>query len=232
MKKIGIIGAMDEEVDILKDEMIIREVKDIANMKFYIGSLANKDVVLVRCGIGKVNAAICTQILIGQLGADKVINTGVAGAVHEGLDVLDVVISNEVQQHDFDVTGFGYNIGEIPRMEMSIFKADEELVTKGYLAAEKALKEQRVLKGKIVSGDVFVSSNELKEQLKNIFNAYCTEMEGAAIGHTCYLNNVPFVIIRTMSDKADGSAHDNFNEFVEIASNHSKNIIMDMLNHL
>lgn len=232
MKRIGIIGAMDEEVDILKDEMLVQEVKDIANMKFYIGHLCDKDVVLVRCGIGKVNAAVCTQILIGQLGAKIVINTGVAGAIHEDLDVLDIVISNEVQQHDFDVTGFGYEIGEIPRMEVSTFKANEELVDKAYLAAGKALKNQKVLKGKIVSGDIFVSSSDLKNQIQKVFNAHCTEMEGAAIGHTSYLNDVPFVIIRAMSDKADGFAHDNFNEFVKIASNYSKTIIMDMLNHL
>ncbi|AKL95555.1 5'-methylthioadenosine/S-adenosylhomocysteine nucleosidase MtnN [Clostridium aceticum] len=232
MSKIGIIGAMDEEVDILKEEMEIKEVKHIANMDFYIGTLTGKDIVLVRCGIGKVNAAVCTQVLIGQLGAGTVINTGVAGAIHGDLEVLDVVISTEVQQHDFDVTGFGYGIGEIPRMETSIFKASEVLMEKAYEAAAKVLKAQKVFKGKIVSGDVFVSSSSLKDRLQEVFQAYCTEMEGAAIGHTCYLNQVPFVIIRAMSDKADGSAHANFSEFVEAASENSKEIVMHMLRQM
>ncbi|MCC5911954.1 MAG: 5'-methylthioadenosine/adenosylhomocysteine nucleosidase [Clostridiaceae bacterium] len=232
MKRIGIIGAMDEEVDILKEEMKIQEVKNIAGMDFYIGSLMNQSVVLVRCGIGKVNAAICTQILIGQLGVTEVINTGVAGAVHEDLDVLDVVISTDVQQHDFDVTGFGHELGEIPRMDTSIFKANEELLQKAYHATDETLEGQKVLKGRIVSGDVFVSSGELKDKLKEVFHAYATEMEGAAIGHACYLNKVPFVIIRAMSDKADGSAHHNFNEFVKKASENSKSIVMKMLKEM
>ncbi|NLM04209.1 MAG: 5'-methylthioadenosine/adenosylhomocysteine nucleosidase [Clostridiales bacterium] len=231
MDIIGIIGAMDEEVDILKEEMTVREVKNIANMKFYIGTLVGKNVVLVRCGIGKVNATVCTQILIGQLGATKIINTGVAGAIHKDLDVLDIVISTDVQQHDFNSTAFGYKIGEIPRMDTSIFEADQQLIDKAYLAAKKALKNQNILKGRIVSGDTFVGDSELKDHLEKNFNAFCTEMEGAAIGHTCYLNNIPFVIIRAMSDKADGSAHENFNEFVKIASNNSKTIIMDMLKY-
>ncbi|SDK42277.1 5'-methylthioadenosine/adenosylhomocysteine nucleosidase [Natronincola ferrireducens] len=232
MNRIGIIGAMDEEVDILKDEMKVQEIKNIGNMDFYIGQLSSREIVLVRCGIGKVNAAVCTQILIGQLGVEAVINTGVAGGIHDSLEVLDVVISTDVQQHDFDVTGFGYKIGEIPRMDTSIFKADENLLDMGYRAAKKALKNHKVLKGRIVSGDVFVSSPELKNKIQEVFQAYCTEMEGAAIGHTCYLNGVPFVIIRAMSDKADGSAHTSFTEFVTEAANHSKAIVMDMLNQI
>lgn len=232
MSRIGIIGAMDEEVEILKEEMNIKEVINIANMDFHVGELHKRDIVLVRCGIGKVNAAICTQILISQLNVSSVINTGVAGAVNQELEVLDVVISSDVQQHDFDVTGFGYEIGVIPRMETSIFKADEALVDKAFEAAKKVLKSQKVLKGKIVSGDVFVSSPELKDKLESVFQGYCTEMEGAAIGQTCYLNSIPFVIIRAMSDKADGSAHNNFNEFVKEASNHSKDIVIHMLNQM
>ncbi|MDR5657926.1 5'-methylthioadenosine/adenosylhomocysteine nucleosidase [Serpentinicella sp. ANB-PHB4] len=231
MSRVGIIGAMEEEVNILKDEMKILQHINIASMDFYIGKLEEKEIVLVKCGIGKVNAAICTQILIDKFNVTVIINTGVAGAVHNDLDILDVVISEDVLQHDFDVTGFGYKIGEIPRMETSIFNADKSLVAEAIEASKKALKTEKVLKGRIVSGDVFVSSNELKEKIKNTFNAFSTEMEGAAIGHTCYLNNIPFVIIRSMSDKADGSAHNNFNEFVEKASNNSKNIVKEILKH-
>jgi len=229
MNRIGIIGAMDEEVDVLKNEMKIKEIRSIANMEFYIGNLEEREIVLVRCGIGKVNAAICTQILISELEAKTIINTGVAGALNDGLDVLDIVVSTDVQQHDFDVTGFGHKLGEIPRMEKSIFPADENLVGKALAASKEVLKQNKAVKGRIVSGDIFVSDAKLKETLLENFNAHCTEMEGAAIGHTCYVNNTPFVIIRAMSDKADGSAHSNFNEFVQEAADHSKDIVKIML---
>ncbi len=229
MKKIGIIGAMDEEIEMLKQEMQIAEVKKTANLEFYVGRLFNQEAVLVRCGIGKVNAAICTQVLIGQFDVGHIINTGVAGGIHDDLEVMDVVISTDVLQHDFDVTGFGYKIGEIPRMERWIFEADTELVDMAYRAANELLESNKAIKGRIVSGDVFVSSGELKEKLWSVFQGYCTEMEGAAIGHTCYVNNIPFVIIRSMSDKADGSAHANFNEFVEKAARVSKDIVKKML---
>ncbi|QUH26119.1 5'-methylthioadenosine/adenosylhomocysteine nucleosidase [Serpentinicella alkaliphila] len=232
MSKIGIIGAMDEEVNILKDEMEIIETIKIASMDFYIGKLESKNIVLVRCGIGKVNAAICTQVLIDRFDIDLVINTGVAGAMHDSLNILDVVVSDDVLYHDFDVTGFGYKLGEIPRMDSSIFKADNNLVSISINAAKEVLKGEKVFKGRVVSGDIFVSSAELKEKINLEFNAYCTEMEGAAIGHTCFLNNKPFVIIRAMSDKADGSAHANFNEFVEKASHNSKEIVKGILKQI
>lgn len=229
---IGIIGAMDEEILLLKESMKIEDTKKIANMDFYLGTLDGVEIALVRCGIGKVNAAICAQILIGQLGATSIINTGVAGAIHEDLEVLDVVISTDVLQHDFDVTGFGYPLGEIPRMDTSIFAADGKLQKIAIKAAGEVLKDNKVLNGRIVSGDIFVSNSELKDKLWNVFKGYSTEMEGAAIGHTCYVNNTPFVIIRAMSDKADGSAHTNFNEFVQRAAEHSKEIVRKMLRDL
>lgn len=232
MNRIGVIGAMDEEVDVLKSEMNIKEVKSIANIDFYIGDLEEKEIVLVRCGIGKVNAAICTQILISELDAKAIINTGVAGAISDDLDVLDIVISSDVQQHDFDVTGFGHKLGEIPRMEKSIFPADENLIEKALAASKEVLGKNKAIKGRIVSGDIFVSDVKLKERLVENFGAHCTEMEGAAIGHTCYVNNTPFVIIRAISDKADGSAHSNFNEFVQEAADHSKDIVKIMLKQM
>lgn len=232
MSIIGIIGAMDEEIELLKQEMDIDGVKIIANMEFHVGKLYDQEVILVRCGIGKVNAAICTQILIGQFNVKAVINTGVAGAIHHQLEVMDVVISTEVQQHDFDVTGFGYKIGEIPRMDRSVFAADPCLVDLAFEAAKAVLKENSAMKGRIVSGDIFVSSRELKNKLWDVFNGCCTEMEGAAIGHTCYVNRIPFVVIRSMSDKADGSAHVNFSEFVDKAARLSKSIVKNMLTQM
>ncbi|KXZ39579.1 adenosylhomocysteine nucleosidase [Alkalithermobacter thermoalcaliphilus JW-YL-7 = DSM 7308] len=232
MDIIGIIGAMDEEVDILKEHMDIEQVIKKACLEFNVGTIEGKKVVLVRCGIGKVNASLCTQILISEFSVSKVINTGVAGALHDELDVLDIVISTDTMYHDFDVTVFDYEIGQIPRMETSIFEADKNLVEIAYNSSIESVKNHKILKGRIVSGDIFVSSKDLKEKLVSKLNAYATEMEGASIGHTCYVNNVPFVIIRAMSDKADGSAHVNYNEFVNKAANNSKDIVLNMLRNI
>lgn len=229
MGKIGIIGAMDEEIDALKEEMNIQETREIASMVFYIGTLNGREIILVRCGIGKVNAAICTQILIGQLGAALIINTGVAGAIEPSLDVLDVVISTEVLQHDFDATGFGYEPGVIPRMEHWIFPAEERLVNHALLVAQGVVQKGRAVAGRIASGDIFVSSKEKKEHIWKQFKAHCVEMEGAAIGHVCHLNKIPFLIIRTLSDRGDGSAHVDYPTFVNQAAHYSKEIVKGIL---
>ena len=138
MKKIGIIGAMENEVKTLIQMMDIEKTVDKASLKFYIGKLEGKDIVLVQCGIGKVNAALCAQILISEFGVDAIVNTGVAGAIHSLLDVNDIVISTEAIQYDVDATPFGYKKGQIPQMDNSVFKADEKLVQ---IESLEALKE-------------------------------------------------------------------------------------------
>lgn len=229
MNKIGIIGAMDEEVDILVDLMDVKETIEKASLKFYQGNLEGKDIVLVRCGIGKVNSALCAQILISELKVDAVVNTGVAGALNSELDVQDIVISTDAIQYDVDATAFGYKKGIIPRMENSVFEADERLINAAYKSSTEEVKNHKVVKGRVVTGDIFISSKELKDQLVNDFDAYCGEMEGAAIAHVCCLNNTPFVIIRAMSDKADGSAEVTYEEFVVDAAHNSKDIVLKML---
>ena len=229
MNNIGIIGAMDEEVDILVDIMQVDEIVEKASLKFYKGKLENKDVVVVRCGIGKVNAALCAQILISEFSVSAVVNTGVAGAIHSDLNVGDIVISTDAVQYDFDTTGFGYKKGVIPRMDNSTFIANEILVNAAYESSVKELGANKVYKGRIATGDIFISSMELKNELENDFKAHCGEMEGAAIAHVCELNNTPFVVIRAMSDKADGSAHVVYDEFVKVAANNSKDIVLMML---
>ena len=234
MKKIGIIGAMDNEVRTLIQMMDIEKTVEKASLKFYIGKLEGKDIVLVQCGIGKVNAALCAQILISEFGVDAVVNTGVAGAIHSSLDVNDIVISTEAIQYDVDATAFGYKKGQIPQMENSVFKADEKLMETAYQSSlEQAQGEDfTIVKGRGVTGDIFISSKELKDELDNDFNAYCGEMEGGAIAHACTVNNVPFVIIRAMSDKADGSADVTYEEFVDKAAENSKDIVLRMLRAL
>ena len=234
MKKIGIIGAMENEVKTLIQMMDIEKTVDKASLKFYIGKLEGKDIVLVQCGIGKVNAALCAQILISEFGVDAVVNTGVAGAIHSLLDVNDIVISTEAIQYDVDATPFGYKKGQIPQMDNSVFTADEKLINAAYESSVEQVKDKgfKIVKGRVATGDIFISSKELKEELENDFKAYCGEMEGGAIAHACTVNNIPFVIIRAMSDKADGSADVTYEEFVDKAAENSKDIVLRMLRAL
>lgn len=233
MKKIGIIGAMEEEVEILKEELKLNKKFKRAKMEFYVGKYLEKEVILVRSGIGKVNAALCTQVLISEFQVEAIINIGVAGAIYDELEVGDIVISEDVMEHDFDVTSFGkYKLGEIPRMDESIFAADESLVEIATKASNSEDIKHKTFTGRILSGDIFVASAEKKEFLWNEFKGYCTEMEGAAIGHACYMNNIPFVIIRAMSDKADGTANISFNDFLKEAVNNSTQIVLSCLNQI
>ena len=217
----GIIGAMEEEVAKLKSDMteVIQSTK--AGMNFLKGKLYGKDVVVVRSGIGKVNAAICTQILIDDYKISRVINTGVAGGLYKELEVGDIVISSDALHHDFDVTGFGYKEGIIPRMGTSIFVADKALAKKAKEICEEVNPDIKCFIGRVVSGDQFVSTNEKKTWLVEKFNGYCTEMEGSGIAHTAFLNNIPFIIIRAISDKADGSAKVDYSEFEMKAIEHT-----------
>ncbi len=232
MNKIGIIGAMDEEVNILKSRMKDAVVKNIASMEFCEGTLNGKNAVVVRCGIGKVNAAVCTQILADLYQVSAVINTGVAGSLRNEIDIADIVLSTDTLQHDMDATGFGYEPGVIPRMDSSIFQADEKLMNLAKEVCTKVIPEVGVHTGRIVSGDQFISDSSKKQWLVDQFEGYCTEMEGASIAHTAYLNQIPFLIIRAISDKADHSAEMTYSEFEEIAIGHTVKLLEGLLERL
>ncbi|ONI47362.1 5'-methylthioadenosine/S-adenosylhomocysteine nucleosidase, partial [Candidatus Epulonipiscioides saccharophilum] len=189
-------------------------------------------IVLVKSGIGKVNAAICAQILIDIFNVDCIINSGVAGALHPDLEIGDVVISSDTVQHDMDTSAFGDPRGTIPRMSNSYFEADKKLVDIAREASKKLLAENKVYVGRVASGDQFISSIEQKTDIYQTFKAYCAEMEGAAIAHTCYLNQVPFVILRAISDKADGSAEVNFVSFTNLAAKNATMIVSEIIKHL
>lgn len=220
MKTIGIIGAMEEEVAVLKPKMEMISAKNIVGVEFSIGKLNGKNVVLVRSGIGKVNAAVCVQVLCDMYGVDGIINTGVAGALDQDLDIGDIVISKDVAYHDFDVRAFGYEPGVIPRMSQSVFPADETLLAAATQSCEEVLTERKTVVGRIVSGDVFVSAQKDKQRIAKLCKASCVEMEGAAVGHACYLNKIPFIVIRSISDKATESASVDFDAFAaEAAAN-------------
>lgn len=208
---IGIIGAMDSEVEYLQKELCNYEKFEQSGLVFYKGSLNGKDVVIVKSGIGKVNAALCAQLLIIKFGVEKIINTGIAGAAGQSLGIFDFVVSEAVVYHDVDVLSFGYERGQLPGME-KYFLADKEMSEKAVeiFAKSEYGNNHKILKGLIASGDQFISTKEQKDFIKKEFNPLCVEMEGCAIAHACYLNKVPFVIVRCMSDMADESVESTY----------------------
>ncbi len=232
MTKIGIIGAMELEVEQLKKEMAVESVIKKAGMDFFKGTLSNVPVVVVRSGIGKVNAALCVQILADVFQVSHVINTGVAGSLNAKLDIGDILISRDALHHDMDTTIFGYQPGEVPQMGFREFRADERMMELAREACEKANPDIHVMFGRVVSGDQFISSKEVKERLIAQFQGDCTEMEGASIAHGAYLNSLPFVIIRAISDKADDSAEMDYPTFETAAAKHSAALVKEMIKGL
>lgn len=222
---IGIIGAMEEEVALLKEAMDIEKTVSCASMDFCKGRLYGKDVVVVKSGIGKVNAAVCAQILVDKFEVDALMNTGIAGSLDAAIDIGDIVVSTDAVQHDMDASIFGDPIGQIPRMDTFSFPADERLIQLAVSANEEANPDIKTFKGRVVSGDQFVSSKEVKERLVTMFDAKCTEMEGAAIAHVAYLNQVSYVIIRAISDKADNSATMDYPTFERQAIAHTVGLV-------
>ncbi len=229
MSKIGIIGAMELEVESLKSEMSVSRIEKKAGMDFYEGTLNGTSVVVVQCGIGKVNAALCVQLLADLFQVTHIINTGVAGSLNAKLDIGDILISVDALQHDMDVTIFGYQPGEVPQMGFREFKADERMAELAKAACEKVNPDIHVIPGRVVSGDQFISSKEVKQRLIQQFAGDCAEMEGAAIAHGAYLNGIPFVIIRAISDKADDSSEMDYPTFEAAAAKHSAALVKEMI---
>lgn len=229
---LGIIGAMMEEVAQLKEIMEQAEVITVAGMDFYKGKISKKDVVVVRSGVSKVNAAVCTQILIDRFGVDAIINTGIAGSLKAEINIGDIVLSTDAVQHDVDAATFGYRLGQIPQMDTFSFPADEHLIKLAKECCEQVNQDIGVHMGRIVTGDQFISDQEKKHWIAKTFEGYCTEMEGAAIAQTAYLNRVPFLIVRSISDKADNSAQMDYEEFERMAIRHSVNLVKAMIEAL
>lgn len=225
---IGVIGAMADEVSALIKQIENDEVKTMAGMTFHRGTLWNQEAVVVQSGVGKVNMAICTQILIDIYEVDVVINTGVAGGLYKDINVGDIVISSDALQHDMDVTGLGYKKGVIPGLETSVFKADPEFVQMAKEACELVNNEIQCFVGRVVTGDQFISDNATRKKLIDQFGGYCAEMEGAAMAQVASLNKKPFVIIRAISDKADDSAPVAYETFEEQAIVHTVKLLAAM----
>lgn len=229
---VGIIGAMDEEIALYLEAMEAKEKTSKAGITYYTGKMVGKDIVLVKSGVGKVNGSVCTQILIDRFGAEAIIFTGVAGAVDPELNIGDIVISTDCVQQDMDVTALGFAPGQIPYADRWIWEADEKLIELAMHASAKETGEHRVVRGRILTGDQFIADPEKVAALYETFKGQCIEMEGAAVAQVSAMNDVPFVIVRSMSDKADGSAHVNFAEFTHLASRRSYEIVIEMLKGL
>ena len=222
---IGIIGAMDIEVDALIASMENTEEKIISSVRFVKGEIFGRNVVIAKCGIGKVFAAICAQTMILEYNPTVIINTGVAGSLTPNLNIGDIVIANSVCQHDFDTSPLGDPKGLIPEVNLVKIPADEKIVA--YL--EKAVGTQNISYevGTVASGDVFVADSEVKDGIVNGFGAYAAEMEGGSIGHVCYINQVPFAILRSISD-SEGGAMD-YQTFAEQAAEQSIEVVKEFI---
>ena len=216
MKKLGIIGAMEQEVESLVALLEQPRSTQYAGSLFYEGKLEGMDVVVVRCGIGKVNAALCVQILCDRFAVTHIVNTGIAGSLCARLDIGDLVISSGAMYHDVDVCAFGYPAGQVPGMP-HVFEADSLLVNLACQAAE-AVHPGGSCVGTVASGDQFVCEKALKDKIISVTQALCAEMEGAAIAHAACRNEVAFVIIRAISDKADDNADMDYPTFENMAA--------------
>jgi adenosylhomocysteine nucleosidase len=230
--KIGIIGAMDVEVRHLKGNMNVSRVEKRANMEFCEGTIGGMPVVVVQCGVGKVNAAVCVQVLADVFAVTHVINTGVAGSLNNELNIGDVLVSVDAVHHDVDAQVFGYAAGEVPGMGVKSFAADPALRGAAVAAVHAVAPEIGVLEGRVASGDQFVSDPAVKQRIKGTFHADCCEMEGCSIAQTAWLNSLPFVIVRAISDKADGSDIVDYPTFEAQAAEHCAKIVEHMVQTL
>ena len=230
-QKIGIIAAMQVEAEALKEKITGAETAVVSGITFTEGELLGVPVVLAVCGEGKVNAAMCAQVLCSIFGVSHLVNTGIAGSLCADLDIGDLVVSKDAMYHDFDCVHFGYEMGRVPGMDVTAFPADEAMI--GYAcAAAEAVNPGHSRVGRVASGDLFVAEKSAKERIIERTNAICTEMEGAAIAQTAYRNKVPFVILRAISDKADDSAEMDYPTFEAIAAHRCAEVAMNMAKQL
>ena len=218
----GIIGAMDSEIETLLSHLENKKEEKKYGLTFYLGKLKKYEVIIVKCGIGKVNAGRTTQVLISEYSPKYIINTGIGGGLNQQLKIGDIVISTDLIQHDFDVTAFGYAKGYMctgeNNKEPTKYVADKELSEKIKKVLEKIKEGRNIFKGRILTGDLFVSSKEKREQLVQDFDGFCCEMEGAAIAQVAFLNNIPFTVLRLISDMPDGKGPEDYNAFEKEAA--------------
>lgn len=229
MKRIGIIFAMKEELDSLLKYLKIEKEYNIFDLKFYEGMIHNNYCILTSSGVGKVNSARCTQILIDNMDVDMIINIGVAGGISDKLKVCDIVIGEKLVQHDFDITAFNHEKGYIPNVGVYI-DSDTYLVN----IAKECInnKKYNVVSGIIASGDIFCTESWMSKKINTKFNALCVEMEGASIAQVCYLSNVPFIVIRSISDVPNNNNVLTYEEFLNESSKNVSNFIYEIIKNI
>ncbi len=232
MRTTGIIGAMELEVETLISSLTEKEELSFSKRKFYKGKLNGKNVVIARCGVGKVNAALTVQMMVDKFNITDIINTGVAGSLNEKIDIGDIVLATGAVYHDMEAVAFGYERGQVPQMDIFEFPTAKELVDLAEKACLKVNPDIKVYKGRIASGDQFIADKETKNTIKNYFSPLCVEMEGAAMAHAAYVNGINCLIIRAISDKADDSAEMDYPTFEKEAAIHSARMVMEMMNNL
>lgn len=229
MKKIGIIAAMQEEMNEIKNIMTDVTEKNIYELHFFEGKIGNAECVLVQAGVGKVNASRCTQILIDNYDIEYVVNVGSAGAANNDLNIGDIVIGKILVQHDFDITAFGHKKGYISNVGENI-NSDDKLIRKfEKIINNNDKKEYNIKVGTIASGDIFCTDINMKEKIKYKFNADAIEMEGAAIAQVCYLDKIPFIVIRSISDTPNGNNEITFEEYLKLASKRCATLLNEFL---
>ena len=233
---IGIVSAMDNEIELLLQQAKIDERQTIGGVTFYVGSLNDKPVIISRSGIGKVRASSGITSLLNSFNVSKIIFTGVAGGLRDEQSVLDEVIATSVIEHDYGFItndGFVWGGGDPGKKEPGeYYYCDSSLVDLAYESAIATMDKDHVFKGLVATGDQFISSTDYVEWLRSEFDAYACEMEGASIGKICASYNKPFVILRTLSDKADGEAHESYENFADEAATQSNKIVLKMFESL
>lgn len=229
---IGIIFAMEPEGRKLIGMLEDTREEQALGLTFYLGKLSGKDVVLVRSGMGKVNAGISCALLLARYPIEAVINTGIAGSLNASIDIGDIVLSKTVVHHDVDATFFGYKLGEVPQVGTCEFPGDEKLLQTAFIVNQETNPDNHVFIGKVCSGDQFIDSTKAKERIHQSFGGDCCEMEGASIAQVAWTNHIPFLIIREISDKADDSAKMDYPEFEEMAVNHCVRLTSALLARL
>lgn len=226
MKKIGIIGAMEVEIEEIKKNMNVMQTTAIAGMKFYRGTLENTEVVLAQSGIGKVFAAACTQAMVMNFAPDCIINIGVCGGLSNELKTGDIILGDKVVQYDMDTSAIGDPIGIISGINKIYFDCDCEVNS----SVENILKDKNInyKKGVVATGDKFINDSALVDWLRENFDAIGGDMESASIGHVCYINNVPFAILRSMSDSGDENSDNDYKSSLDYAAKTTRDIIINL----
>lgn len=229
---VGMIGAMDSEIEILLDAMENKKTTEYAKRVFYTGTIRGTNVVVCKCGVGKVNAAATVQMMIDKFAITEIINTGVAGSLDEKIDIGDIVLAENLVYHDVDNVSFGFPKGQVPYMDVFEFPTDSRLVKLAEESCLKVNKDIKVFKGRIASGDQFISGKDIKKSIKDYFDPLCVEEEGCAMAHVAYINDIDCLVIRAISDKADDSAEMDYPTFEKKAAVHCASMVLEMLGNM